>query len=228
MPVRRERERLLATFAMLVLLLPSWAACADRPATAASRLEIPAQDLAAALGRFSELTGMAVLVDRQLTEGRRSSRVTGGMLPRLALAQLLAGSGLMAVYAGAEGFTVQTARVLSPGQGSLRSASASRSFATEVQQGVLAALCGAELTRPGNYRAVLQLWVGRLGKVEYSWLVDTTGDYGRDEALIKLLGQIVIQRPPPSSMPQPVTILLEPAVSGKSMDCHESKGGAYQ
>ncbi len=196
----------------------------------AVKLDIPSQDLLTALARFSELTGMAVLADRQLTQGRRSGAIHASLPPRQALSLLLAGSGLMAVYAGTEGFTVQPAQVLTLDERPKGSASAfeGQSFAATLQQDITRVLCRNPQLRPGTYRAVLQLWIGGLGDVQYSHLLASTGDYDRDDLLINELREVVIDRPPPSSMRQPLTILLEPAVLGKSMDCNDAKGGAHR
>ncbi|MBE0940043.1 TonB-dependent outer membrane receptor, partial [Escherichia coli] len=46
-------------------------------------------------------------------------------------------------------------------------------------------LCRSPRTRPGTYRAVLQLWIGRFGEVRHSRLLGSTGDPQRDSALVE-------------------------------------------
>lgn len=189
-------------------------------------LEIPAQSLALALDSFSRLTGLAVLVDKSLTEGRRSSDVKGRHEIRQALETLLSGSGLMALYSGKDGFTVMPAQVVGgTAQLAITTGVASTySFATALQIAVERVLCRSTTARPGSYRAVLQLWVGPLGEVQHSRLISTTGDFQRDDALVQSLRQVVVDRAPPSSMRQPVTILLEPYPVGKRMECKQWEG----
>lgn len=81
------------------------------PADLRMTLHIPAQDLAHALDQYSHATGVAVLVDSQLSRGRRSLAVDGEYTAADALRRLLGGSGLMARYARDDAFTLQVAQV---------------------------------------------------------------------------------------------------------------------
>lgn len=188
-------------------------------------LDIPAQELGNALELFSRSTGMAVLVDHSLTRGRRSVAVKGRLSATDALTQMLGGSGLMARYARADAFTLQVAQVSSvAGPASNRSVFAGSSYATSVQAAIERSLCRSPLIRPGSFRALLQLWIGRDGVVQHSRLVSSTGDFKRDAALVESLRNLDIERPAPSSLSQPVTLLLLPESSGKRMDCSNGKG----
>ena len=60
----------------------------------------PAQELARALDQYSRATGVAVLVDSQLSRGRRSLAVDGEYTAADALRHLLGGTGLMAIALG--------------------------------------------------------------------------------------------------------------------------------
>ncbi|AKA24758.1 STN domain-containing protein [Pseudomonas sp. MRSN 12121] len=205
---------------------------AAAPADSRQRLDldIAAQDLADALELFSRSTGMAVLVDRELTRGRRSVRVQGRYSARDALSRLLTGSGLMARYARSDAFTLQVAQLSDPptasSAGGSAGAWAGSSFASALQRAVEAGLCRSELTRPGRYRAVLQLWIDRGGHIEHSRLLTTTGDLQRDEALVQRLAETWVERPAPSSLRQPVTLLLLPDSTGKPMDCRQREGAS--
>jgi hypothetical protein len=66
---------------------------------------------ARALDQYSHATGVAVLVDSQLSRGRRSLAVDGEYTAADALRRLLGGSGLMARYARDDAFTLQVAQV---------------------------------------------------------------------------------------------------------------------
>ncbi|MBC3362240.1 TonB-dependent outer membrane receptor [Pseudomonas sp. SWRI154] len=184
---------------------------------------IPAQELSAALDLFSRTSAMAILVDRQLTHGRRSTAVNGRLHARQALEQLLAGSGLMALYTGADAFTVKRAEVASragtpPRHGNPRLRE--NSFANALQSALEQALCRSVVTRPGRYRAALQVWVGALGEVQHSRLLASTGDDQRDAAIVEALGRLNIGQLPPSSLPQPVTVLVVPDAAAAGMECN--------
>lgn len=112
-----ERWAWRRTHCCLALLLawmwlPLPAALAGEPKVL--RLDLPAQSLVPALEAFSRATGMAVLVDRELTHGRRSIGVHGHYSAQQALGLLLTGSGLMARYARSDAFTLQLPEVSQP------------------------------------------------------------------------------------------------------------------
>lgn len=101
----------MCALVLLLLLAGGRAAQAESPLLS---LNLPAQDLEHALQAYSRATGMAVLVDRELTRGRRSIAVRGRFTAQEALAILLTGSGLMARYARSDAFTLQTPQVNPP------------------------------------------------------------------------------------------------------------------
>jgi hypothetical protein len=210
------------------LLLLLSAAGAVRAESAPLVLNLPAQDLEHALQAYSRATGMAVLVDRELTRGRRSIGVRGRFTAQEALAMLLTGSGLMARYARSDAFTLQTPEVSPPpairGAAARHAARINNSYATALQQAIEASLCRSPLTRPGSFRALVQVWVNPLGVIEHSRLVSSTGDEQRDEALVRSLGTARVDRPAPSSLRQPVTLLLMPDTTGIRMECTAAKG----
>ncbi|CAN7473751.1 STN domain-containing protein [Aquipseudomonas alcaligenes] len=190
--------------------------------------DLPAQDLSQALERFSELTGMAILVDRELTRGRRSASVNGRLGARQALARLLTGTGLMAQHSEGRAFTVLPAKVSTVPSGRNHGAATrweQGSFAAALQGALAKALCRSPLTRPGGYRAALQLWIGPVGLVEHSRLLGPTGNLRRDAALVESLRGLMIDRAPPSSLPQPVTVLVVPEAAA-SMECNKWEGAA--
>ncbi|WP_281355065.1 STN domain-containing protein [Pseudomonas izuensis] len=197
-------------------------------ARATRELDIPAQALNSALEQFSRSTGMAVLVDRELTRGRRSIAVNGRFSATDGLSLMLSGSGLMVRYARADAFTLQAARVTEVPASTTPSAKEAQrlgsSYATSIQTAIERRLCRSALIRPGSFRALLQLWIGRDGVVQHSRLVSSTGDVQRDAALVESLRNLDIERPVPGSVAQPVTLLLLPESSGKRMECTPRKG----
>ncbi|MGN7929314.1 TonB-dependent receptor domain-containing protein [Sphingopyxis sp. 22461] len=69
------------------------AAQAQSPSTQQS-YNIAAQDLGAALQRYSQISGREVIASTSLVEGKRNARVQGRLNPDTALSRLLAGTGL--------------------------------------------------------------------------------------------------------------------------------------
>lgn len=194
-------------------------------------LDLPAQNLEHALQAFSQVTGMAILVDRELTQNRRSIGVHGRYTAQQALGVLLTGSGLMARYASSDAFTLQVPEVSRPieGRGAkarLAAARINNSYAAALQQAIEYSLCRSSLTRPGSFRALIQVWVNREGLIEHSRLVSSTGDTQRDEMLVRNLSTTRVERPAPSSLQLPVTLLLMPDTTGTRMDCTAGKGGS--
>ena len=216
------------TLGLLLGLLADNATAAPVPADLRMTLHIPAQDLAGALDQYSRATGVAVLVDSQLSRGRRSLAVDGEYTAADALRRLLGGSGLMARYARDDAFTLQVAQVedvpATLEKPTPASIAVNRSYATAVQTAIERNLCRSPLTRPGNYRAVLQVWVGRDGVVQHNRLLTSTGDVRRDTALVESFRNLRIDRPTPSALRQPVTLLLLPESSGKRMECTKWEG----
>ncbi|WP_457967113.1 STN domain-containing protein [Pseudomonas sp. R4-84] len=188
---------------------------------------IPAQEMTVALELYSRASGVAILVDRQLAHGRRSTAVHGRLNARQALEQLLAGSGLAALYTGADAFTVKEAKLTLRADASSRNGGPTvreDNFARALQVALEQALCRSTVTRPGHYRAALQLWVGASGEVRRSRLLASTGDARRDAAIIEGLGTLDIGRVPPSSLPQPVTVLVVPGAASAGTECNPWEG----
>lgn len=187
-------------------------------------LDIPAQPLNLALDSFARQSGLAVLVDRALLAGQRSSPIQGRYPAREGLQRLLQGTGLQAHYSGAGGFTLQPVRQetgTGRGRGNTTTMVGS-SYALALQQAVEQALCSSTLTRPGSYRAAVQVWIDAAGQLVQSRLLASTGDFTRDAELVERLRAVRLQRAPPTSLAQPVTLLLRPV----PMDCPLSQGAA--
>ncbi|GLZ24004.1 TonB-dependent outer membrane receptor [Stutzerimonas stutzeri] len=222
------------TFATLLLLLGPFC-LADAFSSARSpgqgeliEFDIPALALPQALDVYSEVTGVAVLVDQELIVGRRSAAVSGRFSARTGLSLLLSGTGLMAVFTREDAFTLRRAEVSRPVEGSPQPLEDTRrvggSYAGEVQAALEEALCRSRTTRPGNYRIAFQLWIGPQGRVEHSHLLGSSGDARRDAALIELLRELRVPQAPPSSLPQPITILVLPEREGSGVHCQRFEG----
>lgn len=184
-------------------------------------LDIPAQALDRALDSFGQQSGLAVLVDQALLAGQRSSPVVGRYSAREGLQRLLQGTGLQASYSDG-GFTLQPLRLRgTPARGRAGGLSPG-SYALALQHAVERALCASELTRPGAYRAALQVWIDVNGQLVQSRLLASTGDFTRDAALVERLRTVRLEQAPPTSLAQPLTLLLRP----EPMDCPLSQGAA--
>ncbi|MDH0647653.1 STN domain-containing protein [Pseudomonas sp. GD03858] len=185
-------------------------------------LEIPAQPLDQALDSFGRQSGLAVLVDQALLTGQRSSLVQGRYTAREGLQRLLRGTGLLARYSGSGGFTLLPLRFPVATRRSPATGVSAGGYGQALQMAVERALCTSALTRPGSYRAALQIWIDARGQIAQSRLLASTGDFARDAAVIERLHAVRLEGAPPTSLAQPITLLLRPV----PMDCPLSQGAA--
>jgi hypothetical protein len=180
--------------------------------TAAQTFDIPAQPLASALDAYSVITGKEVFYDGAAERGRRSTTIKGYFTPVAALNTLLLGTSLLALPSGSNGYTL----VISPEPGSLGAAAhlaADRRYAryfAVIQTGIREVLCRRAEIIPGRGRLVFSLWIASSGVVRGVALRGTMGDPKRDALFSAVLQSTTLDEPPPSMMPQPVTMVLYP------------------
>lgn len=189
--------------------------------------DIPPQSLLKALRAYGEFTGQAVLVDDTLAADRHSPGVRGNYDKTEALQRLLVGTGLVASYSSDQAFTLKLAgrgeamnkagRERPQGLGSGESEAVIEHYAGVIQKPIEAALCQSDEARPGTYRLALQLWIAASGRVERTRLLDPV-DGRRNDEVRRSLNRLVLD-PPPSGMPQPITLLLLPARDGDASAC---------
>lgn len=189
--------------------------------------DIPPQPLLTALRMYSETTGQAILVDNTLTVGRQSPGVRGGFDKIDALKRLLAGTGLVASYSSDQAFTLKLAESGEPGGISVRERSeatvgegieaVTERYAGKIQRPIEVALCQSAKTRPGTYRLAMQIWIAPSGQVKQTRLL-TSYSAQRDSEVREALSKLVLD-PPPTDMPQPVTLLLLPGREVPSSAC---------
>lgn len=202
-----------------------WALSSALDVSRPVNFDIPSLPLSLALTRYGEASGFAVLADSALTANQRSAAVQGYFSPQTALQRLLRGTGLSVRYSGASAFTV----VAPPSEASRRTGSdgggdistqglGGHRFAAVVQQGVLRALCNTSQARPGEYRAVLQLWLSAQGSVERVRLINSTGLLQRDNAILKQIQGLRLAGGTSMRLPQPLTVLILPG-EGTAMAC---------
>lgn len=193
----------------------SGALAADEPNSAAA-YHIPPQALGKALTRFSEISGNSLLADGLITEGRRSSPVSGTFTVEEALIVLLKGTGLEPKRLDATTFTLRrtgaaVARVEHAG-------SADPDILAAVQTGILATLCLSPVTRPGGYDTVLYIAIDKDGRIEWIDEAQSSGSAELDAALRTALQGLKIEGLP-SGLMQTVTVAIRPQSSQVSFSC---------
>ncbi len=182
--------------------------------------DIAAQPLVSALDAYSAATGLQVVYDATLAEGRRAQAVRGSMAPDVALQLLLEDTGLVAVYAATNAFTI----VPAPAPRQAASMRGFMPYLAAVQGRVEEAFCRSSLTAPGGYRIKFRFWIGHGGEVLQPQLLGSTDDRARDQAIAALLRSVVIGRPPPPDMPQPVMMAVSPRPPSETGDCARDPG----
>jgi iron complex outermembrane recepter protein len=105
----RLRAALLVGTAALAFS-PALPGVAQAQAQSATRsIAVPAGPLASALNSLAAQTGLQILYDASLTEGKSTTGVRGDLTPEQALASLLGGTGVAARFAGSNQVTLSTA-----------------------------------------------------------------------------------------------------------------------
>ena len=204
----------------LVLCWPPILARAEAPSVLIP-FAIPAQPLSQALVAYSRASGMTVLVDSGLTEGRQAPALDGRYTAGDALRRLLAGSPLSIRYASEYSFTlVADPRPARPRQPRLRDTA----HAARLQAALRRVLCAAAGTAPGGYRALVQLWFDGDARVSKMNWITCSGLAARDQALEHALADMRAG-PLPVDLPQPVTVLLEPRAARQCDMLEGASGG---
>jgi TonB family protein len=223
---------------VVALMLGARLSCAHAAAQedAVARFDLPAQPLAGALAEFGRITGHSVLVAGSLTAAREAAAVQGEFTPRDALQRLLAGTGLLARYISANAFTLvplheaqaapDSPDAHAPGLAGRPDDDLARSaYALVLQRAITRVLCIAQPDGFGRYRLGVQLWIDADGLVSAARLLEGSGVRERDAAVLARLRALDLEVPPPSALPQPVTILLTPRANPQR-DCRAHRAGA--
>jgi hypothetical protein len=185
--------------------------------------DIPAQPLTSALDAYSVATGFAVIYDGDLAANRQSTAIKGLQKPDAALRSLLGGTQLTVHYAGQSAFAIVPASertnpspAVSPGYASYQTYFAALQFA------IGQAFCRNVETRPGRYRVALKFWIDPFGTLVNPTLLSSTGHLDRDAMISSLLKDLVIDRAPPPTLPQPIAMIIEPRPPETTGDCSGS------
>lgn len=190
--------------------------------------DFPSQPLGNALEAFGAKTGMFAAYDAKLVGGRISSPVKGEFTPVAALEALLAATGLEADYTADNAFVIVQPSAFRQvqrdpkqvGKAGLSQLTASeRRFSAQLQHAVQNALCADARTRQTDYRAAMRFRIDASGMMHSFKLLGTTGDTGRDAAIVAVASRASVAGPPPAGMQQPFALVVLPHASGHSADC---------
>lgn len=200
---------------LLVGLVPlsDIAAAEPPPADVARVFDIPSLPLEDALYAFGAATGIEVYADGAALAGKRSTAVSGALLPDRALRALLSGTGLDARTIGPRAITLAPRR---------DDNAIYRQYSAVLQQAALRQLCSEGGTDLGSYRVATAIWLDPDGRVRRLELLSSTGDPTRDRMLHdRLMG--VRAGDIPSTLPQPVVMVMLPRDAADRTGC--GRGG---
>jgi TonB family protein len=174
--------------------------------------DIPSQPLSTALDRFAGTTHLSIVIPSDMVRDRISARVRGRMTADDALQQLLAGTGLepeRQAMPGGTAYILKPAAVPVPRVG--RAALIDRpAYAGMVQSRIWQALCDDARTAPGDYRLVFEFRLDPAGHVDDPHLYTSTGDTGRDAAVLRALRRVQVDPPPAELASQSMIMSLLP------------------
>jgi len=179
--------------------------------TGEQEFDLPAQPLSRALERFSEQTGVSILVTSDLTRDKQSGAVRGRFTAMAALSGLLAGTGLRTRRIGESALTlVRQDNGGENGDAPPAPARVAPAYATALRRHFSERLCDRLGDQLGRVRVAVQLWISPRGRVEKVHVLDSEdaprwGDTIRDGLLGSQLA------PPPAGQPNPVTVLITPS-----------------
>ncbi|PBI85524.1 Ferric-pseudobactin 358 receptor precursor [Variovorax boronicumulans] len=209
-------------------LVGSALAAEDAPrAVAASPLldfDIPVQPLNAALNRYAEISGQPALFPSDIIGLRTSTAVRGRFSAEAALQMMLQGTGLVAEKRSSGlGHTFvlkEVAGAASTPRDGLQALFSEEGYAGLLQARVWKALCANGRTRPGDYSALLRFHLGADGRIGDVRLIGTSGEGGRDAALLDTLRGVHIDRRPPAAIVRrALTMRIAPAVPSAGPQC---------
>lgn len=180
--------------------------------------DIAAQPLDSALDLYIRTSGTQVFYETTLTAGLAARPVNGRFPSDVALAQLLAGTGLVARRAASDAFVIMHAP-RSPAALVGPAAAPGLPFMTALQRGVVDALCRNERTRPGSYKVAVEIWIAPSGAIQRTSLVGSTGDADKDRALTVALNGVPIGMAPPADSLQPFILSIGARSPQQTGDC---------
>lgn len=174
---------------------------------------ISAQPLAAALDEYAVVSGRPAVFRSALVVGRTSSEVRGRYTAEMGLRLLLKGTGLLSDEVGGgklDAFVLKATGANAPVTATpvLSSIEDLTVYDALVQAHIWQAFCNDPRITLGNFRALLRFGVDASGRIQRARLLGSSGDKGRDAALLEILHRIDVDQSPPQGMPQPLTMLI--------------------
>lgn len=194
------------------------------PDPAVRDFNIPAQALTDALKQYAGLTLQSTMFRSEIVAGKTSSAVHGIYPVEAALHLLLAGTGLAVDKIGfgpSAAFVLKAEESTNAIAAPQASPPALAGYPTLLQARILDTLCNDRRTAPGRYRMLLRFRVDGEGRVRQPTLLNSTGDAGREAAVLEVLQRVQLEVAPPPDMPQPVAMLILPrsTAQGAARQC---------
>lgn len=198
--------------------------------------DIAPQPLPSAIEAFAAATGLQVLYDLPPGPPPRSPGVSGALTPEAGLQHLLEGTGYVARFNDQGDVVLQPVRPISTAPGdsgeppthipqlvlnSLKVEGATvlepqseggldlHLYQNLVRSGVRQALSANPRTSKDDYEATLDLLITPAGVIQRARLTTSSGDHGRDRAIIDTIEGVALDQPPPARLPQPVRIVVK-------------------
>lgn len=209
-------------FAALVtapMVSPALGRTEDAGLAATIAFNIPAQPLSRALIAYGEVTGLEIFYKAELAEGRQSSAVVGRLSPADALRELLRGTGYLAKASGVGSITI----LPDPGRQAVVPVENFEPYFAIIQSRITAALCKRSDVLTGSGDLLLEISLDASGTVAQAKLLGDEEAPEAERAFAQSMQGLHIGAPPPSAMPQPVSIVVFPPTR-KSSACSKAIG----
>uniref|UniRef100_B0T7P0 Secretin/TonB short N-terminal domain-containing protein n=1 Tax=Caulobacter sp. (strain K31) TaxID=366602 RepID=B0T7P0_CAUSK len=204
--------------------------------------DIPARPLSSAIEAYALATGVQVLYDRPASEAVKSPGVKGRLTPEAGLVALLEGTGLTAIFTrrdsvilrprstgttgsspsfgpppgGAAMLPLDTLEVRSEPMIALGAGNRLdlQLYGGLVGGAVRQALMSDRATASGRYDITLKLWIGSSGEIVQLAAAASSGDVDRDLAIASVVREVVVSKPPPKELQQPVVLVVHSLPGG--------------
>lgn len=196
-------------------------------ASAEFQFDIPAQPLASSLKAYSAITNLELYYESSLIDRFQSSAIRGTLSADVALRRLLEGSGLSVASFERGTVTILPGRQPASRQDVAalkRRAAEFNPYFAVIQAGLRDAFCRVPAAQVDADELVIRLWIAPSGAVARADIASQAGSEERDRAYAAAIRMLVIDRPPPPAMPQPVTLLVMPRASRMAAECPEPDG----
>lgn len=214
---------LIAPVASMVVPISDAALSQQTAADQKIAFDIPAQPLDSALAQYFQASGVQLLYDSSLTQGRRSAPVRGRYAPREALRQLLTETGLIVRYSRANAAIITTSSatssegpliplgrvVVRERMGTAMLSPAERlAYYNQLETELQTYLRGDRRTGRLVFGILVELRVNDDGKLSDVRLDRGSGNRRVDLTVIDTLRSAIVS-PPPDRLDQPLRIALK-------------------